>query len=208
MVEKLKSCKEQANKLLPIETLLSQRSQLEGDLVQIQEQFTLLKSQIQQAQTSLSQTESKRIKEEESFQEKHIELVGLKSDIEQFRKKYPYTRATLEFMLALPQAATAPLWVEVLRLALQQGEMDELSKQALERLAIPHPDDAIPLLAEIAARAPEPFKIELKQAQKVITQWFLLIARARLEIQAEKPLKAAETMVRAWETFFALKANN
>jgi len=204
-VERLKSREEQSNKPLPIETLFSQRSQLEGDLAQIQEQLTLLKSQIQQAQTNLSQTETKRSIEDESWRKKQVELANLKSELEQLRQKYPSTRATLEFMLALPRAATAPLWVEVLRLALQQGEMDEFSRQALERLAIPNPQEAIPLLAEIAARAPEPFKIEKQQAQKGITQWFTLIAQARQEIQAEKHLKAAETMVKAWETFFALK---
>jgi hypothetical protein len=205
-VEQLKERKEQRNKPLPIEMLISQRGQLEAGIAQLGAQFTHIKSQTQSAQKCLTELEQKLKSEQEDWQAKQIELEKIKAEIELLRRKYPSTRAILEFMIALPQVANAPLWVEVLFLALKQGEMDDLSKQALERLAISHPQEAIPLLAEIAARAPEPFKIEKQQAQTGITQWFLLIAQARQEMQAEKHLKAAETLVKAWETFFALKS--
>ena len=89
--------------------------------------------------------------------------------------------------------------------ASRQGEIDDLSLQALHRLAIPHPDDAIPLLAEIAARAPEPFMIEKEQATSAMSHWFALIARARHEMQANNHLKAAQTMLEAWDIFFNMK---
>ncbi len=196
-VEQLKLRKEQKDKPLPIEILISQRGQLEADMAELETRFVQVKLQTESAQQYLME-----------FDQEQIELKKIKTEIEQLRQKYPSTRLILEFMLALPQAANAPLWVEVLRLALQQGEMDEFSKQALERLAIVHPQEAIPLLAEIAARAPEPFKIEKQQAQMGMTQWFLLIAQARQEMNSENHLKAAEIMVKAWETFFALKAKN
>lgn len=194
-VEQLKARKEQQNKPLAIEILISQRSQLEAGVAELEVRFAQAKLQTESAQQYLVE-----------FEQKQIELKKIKAEIEQLRQKYPSTRAMLEFMVALPQATNAPLWVEVLHLALQQGEMDEFSKQALERLAIVHPQEAIPLLAEIAARAPEPFKIEKQQAQIGMTQWFLLIAQARQEIKSENHLKAAEIMVKAWETFFALKS--
>ena len=194
-VEQLKARKEQQNTPLPIEALISQRSQLEAGIAELEAQFAQAKLQTESAQQYLAE-----------FEQKQIELRIIKAEIEQLRQKYPSTRAMLEFMVALPQATIAPLWVEVLRLALQQGEMDEFSKQALERLAIVHPQEVIPLLAEIAARAPEPFKIEKQQAQTGMTQWFLLIAQARQEMKSESHLKAAETMVKAWETFFAMKS--
>lgn len=43
----------------------------------------------------------------------------------------------LEFLLALARQATAPLWVEVLKVVLRQGEIDDFTIQAVHRL-IPH----------------------------------------------------------------------
>ena len=206
-ISNIKSLMEQSIKPLPIEILFSQKNQLEADLAQTRKQFMELNSQLQQAKIELSEIEKKRVLEEKSRKKIHVEIVTLQSEIEQLNKQYPSARAIFEFMVALPKAAVAPLWVEVLHLALQQGEMDEFSIQALERLAIPHPDEAIPLLAEIAARAPEPFGVEPQKAQIGITQWFLLIAKARQEILEKEHLKAADTLVKAWETFFTLQTN-
>lgn len=204
-IEQIKARKEQQDKPLSIETLISRRGQLELDIADLEAQFIKIKEQTELTLKHLTELEQKKKTGQEDWQSKQIELDNLKTEIEQMREKYPYTRATLEFMIALPQMATAPLWVEILRMALQQGEIDDFSEQALERLSISHPQEAIPLLAEIAARAPEPFKIERQKAQAGIAQWFLLIAEARQEMKAEKYPQAAETMVKAWETFFALK---
>jgi hypothetical protein len=207
-MERLKARKNQSSNPLPIEVLISQRSQLEAALAQREKDFTQVKLQTQKALEYLTDLEKKQADEQKEWDSKQAELKSIKAEVNTLQQKYPSIRTVLEFMLALPQAATAPLWVEVVRLALQQGEMDDFSKKALERLAIPHPQEAIPLLAEIAARAPEPFKIEKQRAQTGMTQWLLLIAQARQEIQSKKHLKAAETMVKAWEIFFTLSSKS
>jgi hypothetical protein len=207
-VEKLKARKDQKNNPLPIDLLISQRSQVEAELSKAEKKFTQVKIETQKSLQYLGELEQKQKDRQGACEEKQAQLKNLNTEIETLQEKYPSVGAILEFMLALPQAATAPLWVEVVRLALQQGEMDDFSRKALERLAIPYPQEAIPLLAEIAARAPEPFKIEKHRAQTGMTQWLLLIAQARQEMQAKKQLKAAETMVKAWEIFFTLQPKN
>ena len=206
-VENLKSQQKQRATLLPVALLLSQRSQLESDLAQLQQQVRSVHSETQQVQENLSALEETQNTLKVDIQNGKTELEKVKAEIDTLQTKYPSARTTLEFLLALPQAAASPLWVEVIRLAVNQGQMDELSLQALQRLAIPHPQDAIPLLAEIAARMPEPLQIEKELARTALSQWFVLIAQARQEMQANNQLQAAQTMLQAWDIFFNMKEN-
>lgn len=104
-------------------------------------------------------------------------------------------------MRTLPQAATAPLWVEVVRLVLEQGEIDDLTQQALERLMIPFPQEAVPLWAEIAARSPSLSAVDVERFQAAQTHW-TAIARAR-RLRKSDVRAAAQALVKAWDGFFA-----
>ena len=101
----------------------------------------------------------------------------------------------LRFLEVLPRAAMGPLWVEVVRLALQQGEIDDLLQQAVERLSIRFPDDAATLMAEIAARSSNPFTIDISPPQAdAVAQWLAAIAKARA-LKADNIGVAAQVLV-------------
>lgn len=108
----------------------------------------------------------------------------------------------LQFLEVLPRAATGPLWVEVVRLALHQGEIDDLLRQAIERLSIRFPDDAASLMAEIAARSRNPFSIDISPPQAdAVAQWLTAIAKARA-LKTEDIGVAAQVLVEAWDGLF------
>ena len=131
-------------------------------------------------------------------------LEKLNSEIEQKKNRLGELDAGFEFLVALPYLATAPLWVEVVSLALKHGEIDELTILALERLAANGSIEAFPLLAEIAARMPETLKIDPIKFETEGTRWLTGIAKARSLQECDRYI-AAQTMTDAWETFFNLR---
>lgn len=207
-IQTLQNMIKRGEHLLPIELLRSERSALNS---QIQE----LHSQAEAAQVALTTTEesnreaSARVaqlkKQIEGVQE---ELSALQSKLAERRREITHLETqvreyepALYFLMELPHAATAPLWVEVVRIALEQGDIDDLTPQALERLIVPYPDEALPLLAEIAARAPEPFAIPAGTFQNTAATWFAGIAEARA-LMEENMEAAARRLVDAWDAFF------
>jgi DNA repair exonuclease SbcCD ATPase subunit len=158
---------------------LKEQSQIVGDL---QQKVSELSSEVSQSQNKLSVL-SKEI------QEKELEKGKLESG--------------LQFLTTLPKVAMAPLWVEIVRLALEKGRMDSFTIQAIKRLSIDCPQDALPLLAEIAARCQEPFTVDTTSIQSGMAHWFSLIAEAR-SLQQEDEILAAQKMVDAWAAFFAM----
>ena len=202
----LQALEDRGQHLLPLDELKSEKLRIHEELVGVianletqQERLSNVErscSEAKQAQDRLVQEiDGKRARLQELDQEcsKQQAIVQeLVNDVERHQ-------AALRFLMTVRRAVMAPLWVEVVRRALDRGEIDEFTRQALERLAVDLPKEAVPLLTEIAARSPELFETDAQGFQTKMTQGLTLMARARhLEMQQDI-LGAAETMVEAWD---------
>jgi hypothetical protein len=194
--------------LLPLELLTSERMKLQEEIATLQadvgstkQELSSLKQQAQrlkddterlkrEAQTKLAYIETLRSQEEQGSSR----LRGISSQITQ-------SEAALQFLLALPRAATAPLWLEVLKLALAQGNMDPLALQAMERLSIQCPEEGLPVLAEIIARLPDGHGVDPIVFQRVSTDWVVGMSRAMVRVEGD-PEGAARELIEAWSGFF------
>lgn len=204
-LDDLQAIASQRQQLLPLDDLTARRVTLQGECNQLWGQI----EQRRQILGDLHQAETTKAELDQELTEKQRQLEDMKQEISVKKverlavdEEVQRSQAGLNFLLSLPRAATAPLWVEVVRLALQQGEIDDLTRQALERLAIECPQEALPLLAEVAARAPEPIRVPDALLAVRLDHWMVSMAQAKQLVTSE-PLQAAEELVGAWESFFA-----
>ena len=210
-IARLKKMEEEGQHLLPLDRLASEQLRLQEELTKIRASVTAQQQQLSEIQASYQKAKRGRDgllqevrdkkpqiqKLDQEYKKQQALRQKLEEDIE---KKLP----ALNFLVALPQAAMAPLWVEVVRLALEQGEIDELTRQALERLALDFPEEAVPLLAEIAARSPEPFTVNAQDFQSKVTRGLALMADARQLKEKQQDLSAAaKVLVEAWNLLLA-----
>lgn len=195
--------------LVPLEGLESKRLSLQSELKRLetmrQEQETATRDL--QAKAQQHKLEKDKLVQEVDRWRRVVEAGEARArEVEQrnqdLESRMRAQDAGLKFLAALPRVAMAPLWVEVLRLALRQGEMDDLSSQALERLSISCSQDALPILAEVAARWPAPYQVDPDKFRGTTAHWMALIAKAR-ELKQRDMMAAAQAMVEAWDTFFA-----
>jgi len=187
----------QQQHFIPQDKLESQYLQLKRELDKLKNEYLEMQKNIQRLQHQKSELQQSR-----DELRKAIEAYrNQKEQLGQLQEKINQHQAGLYFLTLLPQAAMAPLWVEVVRLALEQGEIDAFTEQALERLAPKFSEQAIPLLAEMAARAPEPFTTSQESYQASTSHWMAQIAQAR-RLKAQNNKKAASLLVEAWDTYF------
>lgn len=210
-IARLKKIEEEGQHLLPLDRLASEQLRFQEELTKTKASVTAQQRQLSEIQTSYQKAkqDSDSLLQEVRDKKSQLQKLGqeckkqqaLKQKLEEdIAKKLP----ALHFLVALPQAAMAPLWVEVVRLALDQGEIDELTQQAVERLAIDFPEEAVPLLVEIAARSPKPFTVNATEFQSKVTRGLALIAQARQLKEEQQDLSAAaEALVEAWDTLLA-----
>lgn len=139
--------------------------------------------------------------------------------VEELTRNYNETKrraaeeeAALKFMLNLPRFAMAPLWVEVVRLALRhQGEIDALTIHAMQRLSFTLPDLAAPLLGQILVRLQEKdrhvFDREPRSQNATANptfQAFLQISQAAESADMDLHEKA-QKLVNAWDIIMSVK---
>ena len=208
-ISRLQQIQGSRGELLPMELLESERARVQEELARLEtgvekQQQVLADSNIDHQRLQDDQRRLLRQIEEQKtkLQEQGRQTKQKDARLQEIDDQVRQWEATLHFLMALPRAAMAPLWVPVVRLALDQGEIDDLTLRALERLAIDAPEDAVPLLAEIAARHPDPSAVDLNRLQKGVVHWMAGIARARSS-QKENPTAAAQALVDAWDAFFA-----
>jgi len=208
-LDDLQAIASQRQQLLPLDDLTARRVTLQGECNQLWDQIEQQRPILGDLHQAVAQAETAKAELDQELTEKQRQLEDMKQEISAKKverlavnEEVQRSEAGLYFLLSLPRAATAPLWVEVVRLALQQGEIDDLARQALERLAIECPQEALPLLAEVAARAPHPLRVPDALLAARMDHWMVSMARARKLVKSE-PLQAAEELVGAWESFFA-----
>lgn len=202
---------EKGQHLLPLDRLASERLRLQETLSKLRADVEAERQRLSDFQATLEKAQAERDSLTQEIEDKIARLQTLNPEyerslarVEELVKHVRRLKSALYFLTALPRAAMAPLWVEVVRLALDQGEIDELTRQALERLALDLPEDAVPLLAEIAARSPEPFAVDAKEFQSKTTRGLALMAKARQLKEKQQDLSAAaEVLVEAWDMLLA-----
>ncbi len=195
---------------LPIDQLKQERAEIE-------EQLKALKKQIEQASQEINRLNGEQKGLEQKKQTLEASVQGKEKEFEAAKKKVTdqeqvlaknlglvkQAESALHFLLALQKSTMAPMWVEVVRFALRNKRMDDFTRRVVERLAIDCPQEALPLLAEIAARSPQPFAVSVEESQLALSRWFALIADAR-QMQSKDPTGAAQKLVEAWDIFFAM----
>jgi vacuolar-type H+-ATPase subunit I/STV1 len=131
------------------------------------------------------------------------QVVASQHQVKVLQEEIARLQVSADFLLVLQQTATAPLWVEVLRLALAQGEIDDLALQAMERLAVDVSPEVSSVLVEAAARLPDPFALPPDVVEAGEKRWLALIAESK-RIRDQDLVRATELMVDAWETLFSI----
>jgi hypothetical protein len=210
----LEQAKNQGYHLIPIEHLRNERAELEQEIIRLKNEISQQTSAVTQLQSQVSkhkETEtalaSKITAAETKYKKANEDAVAQEKQHQKIHDKLQSVEGSLQFLIALPKAAQAPLWVEVIRLALDQGKIDDLTRQAVERLSIPCPREALPVLVEIAARSPEPFTVDPSRIGPGMARWFALIAEAR-SLQKQDEVQSAQKLVEAWDAFFAAAGGN
>lgn len=201
---RLRAIQSRSQSLVPREALESRTLRLQQDLSKRAAELQNLRRDIEKGVTrrdSLREQCDTLKQEMEGYEEQTAKLTQLRADIVQHE-------TALQFLTALPRVAMAPLWVEVVRLALAQGEIDVFTRSAIERLSVPHPEEALPLLVEIIARTPDSFDIDRETYEACTRHWMGKIAEAR-RLKEEKGVRdAAELLVVAWEDYFDALGND
>jgi len=208
-VEVLQGILERKETLLPFDLLRSERSTLQAEIEglrrqekKLQETLTAARESEQQVSARVAQLASEAQTSEAELKRIQGEVAASRDALLDLQEKIREYEVTLHWLMALPRAAMAPLWIEVVRMGLAQGEIDELTQQAIDRLVPAFPAEAFPLLAEIAARAPEPFKVDPDVLQDAVAGLMSGIARARIWMPADIRA-AAQCLVDSWTAFFA-----
>ncbi len=198
-LDRLRSIQAKNQHLVPWDALESESLQLQQQISERAEELEGLRNDIQDRTTEREDLTKLR----DQLKREIEEYEGREREVESLKKKIRQHEAGLQFLVALPQAATAPLWVEVVRLALQQGEIDSLAQDAVERLALEYPEEALPLLSEIAARTPGGFSLNEDAYQACTRHWMGKIAEARRLREEDGIRAAAKALVEAWDAYSA-----
>lgn len=196
---------ERQQALLPLDQLQSQHLKLIEQVDQVAAQVAAAeqvkraldvanentRQAIEQARSALEGLQAQSQALDARMQEQHAALQARSTEVAQVG----------QWLAAISETATAPVWAAAARAALWQGEIDEVTVSALKRLAQTFPDNTLPLLVEIAARAPEAFQAD-GHMQLADFQANLLQAKA---CQDDDPMTAAECLVAAWERALQLQ---
>ena len=169
-----------------------------------QNRLSLLSNDLNTRQAQISELTEKISKYDKKKQQIETELLELESRVQQNKKLATQSTDGLQFLLALPKMAMAPLWVESVRLALQSGKIDALTEQCVRKLAAVHPKEGLQLLAEIEARFPETYAVDAALFEMTANQWMVLLAEARVLLDKDIT-QAAKKAVQAWDLFFSLQ---
>lgn len=197
----LREALEKNNTLMPVQALLDEREALKNEISQFTQKRDVLRDEVNRLQNEIELAAARLNQLETSSQEINLRVKqaeqeearlaaccsAIQARIKDLHHQADTAEAGLRFLLSLQRAASAPLWVEVVRLALQQGEWDELTVRALERLYLSYPEEAGPLLAEIVARSAD---ASIDESIYSALDGFALIAKASLEPDTNLEFKA------------------
>ena len=158
----------------------------EGEITQLNHQIERCNTEIENLEKQIQYGKQQLAKQREQIN-RYTALVN----------KYEAVMLFLEFS---PRLVTAPLWVEVLRLGLRQGELDDLALRALIRLTEVYPEESLNLLLEATARC---HGLDLDgNIHPVIKKFlpFLNEIRQSKENWRDQPVQFAQSILEVWST--------
>jgi len=213
-LDTLNDARDRGRALVPIQSLRDQRELLQNDISALSSQAGVLQYEVQKKQEEIlhfgtivdglqekaeevNQRIAKQLNEEKELLSRKRELLR---HIQELTRQASIAEVGLQFLFMLPQMATAPLWLEVVRLSIQQGEMDDFTIQALTRLTLAYPDEATPLFAQVAAR----FDGEAPAPNHPIFQALSKISRVASSGN-ENAREVAEQLLEAWDIILNLE---
>jgi hypothetical protein len=209
----LREAQARGDRLLPFDLLQSDYAKLQvehlrarTELQQEQQALDELRQAVQAATTEKTRLVAEAVSFKKAYEAAQSVYTDLERQIEARRSELEQLDVAVQFLMVLRQAAMAPLWLEVARLALDDGQVDDVMWQAIERLAPQLPDEGPALLAEAAARLPEPYRIKPEQLAPATNHWMARIAEARLVMDSDR-LAAAQALVAGWDAFFSMTAD-
>jgi hypothetical protein len=207
-VRMLKSMQEHKETLVPMDQLRSESAELMAKSEAVRERLraesakleeTTHRSEELSAENANLMTQARKMRSE--LDRVQAEVHRSNGDVQDLASRIRSHEAALHFLMVLPRAASGPLWAEVVRVALDQGEIDSFTQQALERLVISCPEEALPVLAEVAARAPEPFRWTEREFRDAATGWMIAAAEANALKQKGDFAAAAQRLLDMWAAF-------
>ena len=217
-IAKITEVREKNSTLVPVQALEDERSTLQeeisrliGEQKKLKQEIERLQSQVKTAAMRLNklETELKDItvrRDQVAVEERRLaeSCTTLQLQVQELERQLASAETGLRFLLALPRLTMSPLWVEVVRMAIAQGNYDDLTMQALERLTVSFPDEAAPLLAEMAARAEDH---QVAESIQSLQGGFALIARASSKDNVSLGMKAS-MLLEGWEQILNLQRGN
>ena len=179
------------------------REKLEQEQETLHATYLGLETTQQEIQALLTEINQKKTEKEglaEKIKKMQDKAGTITNDLKNLEQEQQKAQTTLNFLLALRKNTTAPLWVEVVRLALRQGQIDDLLLQAIERLQTEFHtmDDA--LLAEILLRTPYVKNEDLDKLISESQHWMALLRKAQL-LKEQDFNGACNLIVEAWSQF-------
>jgi|GEM_PF-4108095 len=195
-IEQIESLISENMQIGSIDSLRNERLELLADVRNQKDLSEKIKKEYESLQTKIKEGEHviSQIKSEFATQNKKLKSL---------QEKIKVNESAVHFLVALPQLTMSPLWVEVIRLALDKGEIDEFTKKCIEALRASYPKYAIPLLVEIAVRTQTTIPISSEAAQFGLGKFSALMEEAR-SLEATDEIQAAKKLVEAWDVFYSI----
>lgn len=185
--------------------LRADRAQVEQDIRQMRDR--------QQHDLHKSLLEFKAL-QEQARQEMELEkqrhkarIIDLEREAADVQTQIKNSGTAFQFLAMLSEHTSAPLWIEVVKLAVEQGEIDDLTLQALQRLSCRFPEVAGDLNAEVIARLADVLPEDIPAVGNPIYSWMQKLNQANL-LFGHDQMAAAKLTVDAWQTFFGLASDD
>ncbi len=196
--------------IIPIDNLVTERMILKQEIEQYQRDLESLRTRFQvtkfDIENEVKELEHQRqILNDEISQlriqvnQLHTQSLTLREEISSQQKTLERNKPYLEALEVLPHLIESPLWVEIARLALIQGEVDELVWRAFGRLLSINQKLGQTELRELVLRGVKSgFELDFSVLKTYLP--FVEEINRISEIVSSNPEIAAELICKAWET--------
>lgn len=172
-----------------------------------------LNSELEHLLSLLSQKKAEYETISQKIEEKARENINLSQIIQKramelndLTRQVQYYSVYLNFLMKLRETSLSPIWLEVLRLALKQGQIDRLAIHAIERLLPEIANIDSKLFQEVVSRLPEMNGVEIPEGFPADAQVWLEKINQVKEMKSQNTTQAAMKIVEAWETILRLRS--
>lgn len=201
--------------IIPLEKLSTERMNLQQEIDEYKREVEALRSSFQNEKKKIEHEMKLILKQKHSLEndfsklkdeveQLYSESLSLQQKINSQHQLFEQNRPFIEFLRILPKVVEVPLWIEIARLALIQGEIDELAWQALNRLATIDKEFSFQELKEFILRgAASNFELDSSLLEKYL-HFFEEFSKIS-DILPQDPIRASTVICASWETMFLEK---